>query len=1064
MNTKEYYRFGNNLDAQIKIDEEKAKNGDIDAMIRLARYFRTGETISIDDFEGVKVGLWYEYENDEGEKLVDIDHSGDYHADDKTFNKRGKYAKMAADLGDARGNYEYALFVIEKAFRENDYSEVLYWEEFLNYSNFQIPIRNPEEMGKYKDLIIEESNGIVYRHPTQEEIRNKVAEAEENIEKNEQPFLDAAKTAFDLWLKAAEDNYVKAQYELGLYYYCGRRFSCPIDERYLNGDYPSELFCYSPYDKELSRSEEDFSKAEEWFGRIINNEECDDMESISRAYLMLARIYANADNVNKDAIKALDYYLKAKSVYDVYISSDEIVQLYVQNLTEIELKQVFPLIEMDEDDFIEICRQIPTDILKKHLSSICENLSIEEDTEDILGRVGFRKIPFLSIENTKMIAGMLEGNALVNFLVGRLELYSYRLSTIDNYADANGINIEVEGAGSELLAAYHKVAVKMNAENSVFAYTKLLELIKGGCDYARYRLAEKLWRMQGLEDSIVYLDSLENAISGVEYRQIVKELLEALAKNGDSYAQCFWGKLLLSDIEAKELARCGSYEDVRIDKDSNEYKEAKYWLELAAANGNLDAVVELAYIDDAKLMEAYLILQRNSKVNPIINDRLGLEYLANEDYTTAVKYFQEGLFETRAPELFFDRLIMTYGLFDETLCKEFIWDLSDKIINGKIEGLGVDFVNEDLIPMLLEKAKEFYNPEYAIRILQSREFTTPEGNYLLGCIFSEGEHISKNYKTARKYFEKAAQEDIGEAWYKLAYLYYYGTAGILDLKMAKHCFEKAIFCGFNCEYAYEMVRVDLNEKDDNNPMKDYADIVIAETPRGKERNARFQNDMANEFGEYWGKLNEKTRDFIYSGIKTYVDNYEDDDPIFDFSAAINPMAKSLEALLGDIFYTKYKEWLLENGVDDIKTYFESIGVRMSSDKDPFELGIFRFIAYERNTVNTDYVATRKLIRENNLPAVIRKSGKIIYKLQLHEKFAEYVNEIFKEDAFSSDERMQEITAFIINLISQVEVIREDLRNRASHDTVMKAMHAEQCGNILYKTKKLLYNLISKIKD
>jgi len=60
--------------------------------------------------------------------------------------------------------------------------------------------------------------------------------------------------------------------------------------------------------------------------------------------------------------------------------------------------------------------------------------------------------------------------------------------------------------------------------------------------------------------------------------------------------------------------------------------------------------------------------------------------------------------------------------------------------------------------------------------------------------------------------------------------------------------------------------------------------------------------------------------------------------------------------------------------------------------------------------------------------------------------------------------MQEITAFIINLISQVEVIREDLRNRASHDTVMKAMHAEKCGNILYKTKKLLYNLISKIKD
>ena len=199
-------------------------------------------------------------------------------------------------------------------------------------------------------------------------------------------------------------------------------------------------------------------------------------------------------------------------------------------------------------------------------------------------------------------------------------------------------------------------------------------------------------------------------------------------------------------------------------------------------------------------------------------------------------------------------------------------------------------------------------------------------------------------------------------------------------------------------------------------------------------------------------------------LNELVNNYEDDDPIFDFSAAINPMAKSLETLLGDIFYTKYKQWLRVNGVSNIKEYFESLGARVSSDKDPFELGAFRFIAYERNAVNTDYETTRKLIRANKLPAIIRKSGKVIYKLQLHEKFAEYANEIFKEDAFSSDERMQEITAFIINLVSQVEVIREDLRNRASHDTVMKAMHAEKCGNILYKTKKLLYSLISKIKE
>ena len=40
MNKDEYYRFGDNLNTQISLDEEKAKNGDVDAMIRLAKYFR----------------------------------------------------------------------------------------------------------------------------------------------------------------------------------------------------------------------------------------------------------------------------------------------------------------------------------------------------------------------------------------------------------------------------------------------------------------------------------------------------------------------------------------------------------------------------------------------------------------------------------------------------------------------------------------------------------------------------------------------------------------------------------------------------------------------------------------------------------------------------------------------------------------------------------------------------------------------------------------------------------------------------------------------------------------
>ena len=618
---------------------------------------------------------------------------------------------------------------------------------------------------------------------------------------------------------------------------------------------------------------------------------------------------------------------------------------------------------------------------------------------------------------------------------------------------------------TEYLNEVDSCASKINSENSVFAYHKLLELANAGSEFAQIRLAETLWHETSTG---IYLESTERTVDKAERKKIAKKLLEALATNGNDKAQYSLGNLL--------------YWESSFDSDMAEsYKqEARQWLELSASNGNVDALVVLSRLDTSKLKDAYMALKTVGRIDVDINDALGMHCLENGDCTSAVQYFKEGLYEETdySPRYIFDgrsytfhflyhfdMLISAYEQLDCSQAKAFVSNFLNEAIDKKFKCNCKNFIHNDFVPMLLDKESLYYDPAYAIRILQSSEFSTPEGYYKLGCIYSDGEHVEKNYKQALKCFKLAAKEDVGEAYYKLGYLYYYGDGGLNPEPLrAKEYFEKAIFCGINCEYAYEMVRADLNEKDNENPMKEYADLVIAETPRGAERNARFQDDMANEFGEYWEKLNENTRGFIYSGIKTYVNNYEDDDPIFDFSAAINPMAKSLETLLGDIFYTKYKQWLRVNGISNIKEYFESLGARVSSDKDPFELGAFRFIAYERNAVNTDYETTRKLIRSNKLPAIIRKSGKTIYKLQLHEKFAKYANDIFKEDAFSSDERMQEITAFIINLVSQVEVIREDLRNRASHDTVMKAMHAEKCGNILYKTKKLLYSLISKIKE
>ena len=86
INKKEYYKFDSNLNKKIAIDKENAKKGDVDAMVRLARYFRTGETVAFDyQSEEETLGYWYEVENDEGVTNIEQDYLSEYHPDEKNF-------------------------------------------------------------------------------------------------------------------------------------------------------------------------------------------------------------------------------------------------------------------------------------------------------------------------------------------------------------------------------------------------------------------------------------------------------------------------------------------------------------------------------------------------------------------------------------------------------------------------------------------------------------------------------------------------------------------------------------------------------------------------------------------------------------------------------------------------------------------------------------------------------------------------------------------------------------------------------------------------------------------
>ena len=80
-----------------------------------------------------------------------------------------------------------------------------------------------------------------------------------------------------------------------------------------------------------------------------------------------------------------------------------------------------------------------------------------------------------------------------------------------------------------------------------------------------------------------------------------------------------------------------------------------------------------------------------------------------------------------------------------------------------------------------------------------------------------------------------------------------------------------------------------------------------------------------------------------------------------------------------------------------------------------------------------------------------------------ESMIEYLDFIFKDDAFTHENRRQEISKYILDLSNTVFDIKENYRNHAIHSRSMKCDMAEICGDRIIKVQKLLFGFLLKLK-
>ena len=332
----------------------------------------------------------------------------------------------------------------------------------------------------------------------------------------------------------------------------------------------------------------------------------------------------------------------------------------------------------------------------------------------------------------------------------------------------------------------------------------------------------------------------------------------------------------------------------------------------------------------------------------------------------------------------------------------------------------------------------------------------------LGDMYESGAGVERDMSKAINYWERAFEESIeqknarGEPVYKLGYAYYDGCGVERDLKKAKEYFEKAIEQGYHCSYALNMVKGELGELEDNNKMREYADGLIKKHIPNPKLYQQISKDLQNDFGDTWNITCRETKKFLETGMFTYFSLYSLGPHIYgnmDFSASITPMFKALEKELGKHLYSGYIEFLTKQDVSpntfpQKRSFIKRISstelaYRDSSDLTEFTLG---------NLHLTVGLERKAQFAENDTS-----------KYMIDRQMFDYLNSIFKEDAFGEAKREREITDYIISLTQEVKAISDSLRNPAAHDRAMKIHKAEVCGNYIIKVQKLLFGFLSKLK-
>lgn len=342
---------------------------------------------------------------------------------------------------------------------------------------------------------------------------------------------------------------------------------------------------------------------------------------------------------------------------------------------------------------------------------------------------------------------------------------------------------------------------------------------------------------------------------------------ETTQKKVEDYTKLTDGELevysLDGDVQAQmELA--GRYDYGTAEKGSD-FNQAKVYYEMAAAQGNVDAIRCLGYlylngclgeVDLDKAMEYFN--QALEQGDPDANVGIGRAYLAGygdpESSTApALEYIETAFKQGRPSGIYYMAYLYEEGigvsqdinqameLYQGVLEMKELSRYDAYLTDAARTRIGILYVEGQGIPQDYEKALSSFKASakngYAV------------AQYYMGQMYENGYGVDRDYETAYDWYYKAAEQDFAPALNQLGYLFYKGNGVEANLDQAVYYHKLAAMQGYaaaqiNLGYLYENgIGV---EKDLSTALKYYTMAAEQNNEGAREAVTRVQKQLDEE--------------------------------------------------------------------------------------------------------------------------------------------------------------------------------------------------------------------------